>query len=87
MARLVSETGLRSMECAQLLIREIDFGDRQIAVHKCKGAKDRFVIATQIYSHVLQRAGSAVRSPVYALPGARASPRIHAAISGELGLG
>ena len=41
------------------------------------GHKD--VATTQIYTHVLQRGSGAVRSPVDALPAARADPQARAA--------
>jgi len=43
MASLMYGNGLRLMECVQLRVQDVDFGYRQITVHRGKGAKDRFV--------------------------------------------
>lgn len=43
MASLMYGAGLRVMECARLLIKDVDFGMNQIVVRDGKGAKDRSV--------------------------------------------
>lgn len=60
MARILYGSGLRLNECVQLRVKDIDFGQRQIIVHDGKGEKDRVTI----YTHVLNRGGLAVRSPL-----------------------
>ncbi|PQA42371.1 integron integrase [Amnimonas aquatica] len=41
MARLIYGTGMRLMECCQLRIKDIDFGQREITIRSGKGGKDR----------------------------------------------
>src|SRR5215216_7853890 len=41
MAQLLYGSGLRLMECVRLLVKDLDFAQRQIVVRDGKGAKDR----------------------------------------------
>ena len=74
MALLLYGGGLRLMDCLRLRVKDLDFGYHQIIVRDGKGAKDRIqivqellghadVATTEIYTHVLNRPGLAVRSP------------------------
>jgi integrase len=40
-ARLLYGTRMRLMECAQLRVKDVDFGRREITIREGKGAKDR----------------------------------------------
>jgi len=44
MAQLLYGSGLRVMECMQLRVKDLDFGQRQIVVRDGKGLKDRITI-------------------------------------------
>jgi len=44
MAQLLYGSGLRVMECMQLRVKDLDFGQRQIIVREGKGLKDRITI-------------------------------------------
>jgi integrase len=59
---LLYGAGLRLLECLRLRVKDIDFGYKQITVRDGKGAKDR--ITTMIYTHVLNKGGKGVRSPI-----------------------
>lgn len=41
MGRLIYGTGMRLMECCQLRIKDVDFGQREITIRSGKGGKDR----------------------------------------------
>jgi integron integrase len=43
-AKLLYGTGMRSIECLRLRVKDIDFGYRQITVRDGKGAKDRVTV-------------------------------------------
>jgi integrase len=69
MAKLLYGSGLRLMECLRLRVKDIDFAQRAIVVRDGKGEQDRVTmlpdsLTTMIYTHVLQRGGLAVRSPL-----------------------
>ena len=44
MAELLYGSGLRLLECLQLRVKDVDFGNRQLVVRGGKGAKDRVTI-------------------------------------------
>jgi site-specific recombinase XerD len=79
MAKLIYGCGLRVMECIRLRVKDIDFAMNQIVVRDGKGKKDRvtvlpdgvkpaliehLVYVKMIYTHVLNRGGKGVRSPL-----------------------
>lgn len=43
-ARLLYETGMRLMECAQLRVKDVDFQRREITTCEGKGGKDRITM-------------------------------------------
>jgi site-specific recombinase XerD len=64
---------MRLMECMCLRIKDVDFARGEITVREGKGSKDRMtqellghsdVKTTMIYTHVLNRGGLAVLSPL-----------------------
>jgi len=59
-ASLLYGTGMRLMECLQLRVKDLDFTYLQITIRDGKGEKDRVMI----YTHVLNRGGRGVRSPL-----------------------
>ena len=61
MAALLYGSGLGLTECLRLRVKDIDFERGQLTVRDGKGGKDR---TTMIYTHVLNRGGRAVRSPL-----------------------
>jgi site-specific recombinase XerD len=62
MASLLYGPGLRLMEYVRLRIKDIDFSYQQICVRDGKGYKD--VRMTMIYTHVLNKGGLGVKSPL-----------------------
>ncbi len=70
MAQLLYGSGLRLMECHRLRIKDVDFDYRTITVRDGKKQGDRKLLGhkdirtTMICTHVLQRGGLAVRSPL-----------------------
>jgi hypothetical protein len=76
MASLMYGTGMRLMECVRLRVQDVDFGYAQIIVRQGKGDKDRVVplptrvteaLREHFYTHVLNRGGKGVLSPLDAL--------------------
>lgn len=43
-ARLPYGTGMRVMECAQLRVKDVDFGSRDVTIREGKGGKDRITM-------------------------------------------
>jgi len=64
--------GLRLREWLKLRVKDIDFGYGQIVVRDGKGAKDRVTMllghrsveTTMIYTHVMNKGGRGVASPL-----------------------
>lgn len=54
MAKLLSGSGLRSMECLRLRVKDIDFEINEIRVRNAKGNKDRLVPLPQSLKPILQ---------------------------------
>lgn len=57
MTLLLYGAGLRLLECAQLRVKDVDFGRRQLVIHGGKGDKDRVaplpaVVATDLARHL-----------------------------------
>ncbi len=77
MANLLYGAGLRLMECVRLRLKDVDFGMMQIVVRDGKGFKDRVTMlpdslveklkSHMIYTHVLNKGGKGVRSPLDSL--------------------
>lgn len=61
MASLLYGAGLRLRECLKLRVKDVDFEYRRIIVRDGKGQKDR---VTMIYTHVMNKGGRGVRSPL-----------------------
>lgn len=61
-AKLIYGSGMRGIECARLRVKDVDFELNEIMVRSGKGEKDRKT--TQIYTHVLNKGGLAVISPL-----------------------
>jgi integrase len=59
MARLLYGSGLRLMECCRLRVKDVDLERGQLTV---RGGND--VRTTIIYTHVMEKAASRVRSPL-----------------------
>jgi integron integrase len=55
MAKLLYGGGLRLMECMQLRVKDIDFGQSQIVVRDGKGPKDRITLLPDAIRHDLHR--------------------------------
>ena len=47
MARLLSGSGLRLMECVRLRVKDIDVASHQLTVRDAKGAQDRVTMLPQ----------------------------------------
>lgn len=63
MASLLYGTGMRLMECVRLRVKDLDFEYRQIiAVQELLRYSD--VSTTMIYTHLLNRGGRRVVSPL-----------------------
>ncbi len=54
MAKLLYGSGLRSMECLRLRVKDIDFEINEIRVRNAKGNKDRLVPLPQSLKSILQ---------------------------------
>jgi integrase len=59
--KLLYGSGLRLTEALQLRVKDVDFGNTQVLVRDGKGMKSR---VTMIYTHVLNRGGRGVKSPL-----------------------
>jgi hypothetical protein len=65
MTSLMYGAGLRLMECLRLRVKDSDFERSEITVRDGKGDKDRrTMLPAMIYTHVLNKGGHGVRSPV-----------------------
>jgi integron integrase len=55
MARLLSGSGLRLMECLRLRVKDVDFAYHQLTVRDAKGAQDRVTMLPQSVEKTRQR--------------------------------
>jgi integron integrase len=55
MATLLYGTGMRLLECSQLRVKDIDFGQRRIVVRSGKGGRDRNAILPKVITPELRR--------------------------------
>ena len=55
MASLLYGAGLRLMECANLRVKDVDFGSRQITVRRGKGVNDRITVLPEGLFHALEQ--------------------------------
>ena len=64
-ARLLFGAGLRLLEGLRLRVKDLDFARGEVLVRHGKGAKDRRTMrTTMIYTHVLNKGGQGVKSPL-----------------------
>ena len=70
-ASLLYGTGMRVLEVARLRVKDVEFSHKEIWVRNGKGYKDRVtllghkdVTTTMIYTHVLNKGGKGVTSPL-----------------------
>jgi integrase len=68
--------GLRLMECVRLRVKDIDFENNYLIVRDAKGMKDRVTVLpnslkpllnTMIYTHIINKDGIGIQSPLDAL--------------------
>lgn len=61
MLRLMYGTGMRSLECLRLRVKDLDFDRRQIVIRQAKGGKDRIVMLPEALRTDLQAQVARVR--------------------------